>query len=160
MFNVEAASKLPAKVTKLALYEPPFILDDSRPPLPADYVPRLNAAIAAGRPGDAVTIFMTDAIRLPDEYLAPMQESPMWAGMEAVAHTIAYDGTVVGDTMSGKPLPTGLWAAAAMPTLVITGGRALVAALPAARHATLAGQDHNVSPDVLAPVLVDFFTAG
>lgn len=33
---LEAASRLPAKVKKLALYEPPFILDDSRPPLPAD----------------------------------------------------------------------------------------------------------------------------
>ena len=166
---VEAASKLPTKITKLALYEPPFILDDSRPPLPADYVPRLNAAIAAGRPGDAVLIFMTDAIRIPDEYLAPMQQSPMWAGMEAVAHTIAYDGTVVGDTMFGKPLPEGRWATAAMPTLVITGelsegffhngGRALVANLPDARHATLAGQDHNVSPDVLAPMLAEFFAA-
>ncbi len=166
---VEAASKLPSKVTKLALYEPPFILDDSRPPLPADYVPRLNAAIAAGRPGDAVMLFMTDAIRIPDEYLAPMQDSPMWAGLEAVAHTIAYDGTVVGDTMSGKPLPKGRWAAATMPTLVITGelsedffhngGRSLTADLPDARHAILAGQDHNVSADVLAPVLGDFFAA-
>lgn len=29
---LEAASKLPNKIKKLALYEPPFILDDSRPP--------------------------------------------------------------------------------------------------------------------------------
>lgn len=164
---VEVASKLSAKVTKLALYEPPFLLDDSRPPLPADYVPRLNAAIAAGRPGDAVMLFMTDAIRIPDEYLVPLRDSPMWAGMEAVAHTIAYDGAVVGDTMSGKPFPKGRWAAAAMPALVITGelsegffhngGRALVADLPAARHATLAGQDHNVSAEILALVLAGFF---
>ena len=164
---VEAANALPSKVTKLALYEPPFIIDDSRPPLPADYVARLNAATAAGRPGDAVELFMTDAIRLPAEYLAPMRESPMWAGMEAVAHTIAYDGTVVGDTMSGKPLPQGRWAAAAMPTLVITGelsegffhtgGRSLAGDLPDARHTTLAGQDHNVSAEALVPILIAFF---
>lgn len=168
ILTVEAAATLPDKVTKLVLYEPPFIVDDSRPPLSSDYVARLNAATAAGRPGDAVEIFMTDAIRLPAEYLAPMRESPMWAGMEAVAHTIAYDGMVVGDTMSGKSLPAGRWAAAAMPTLVITGelsegffhsgGRSLAAVLPDACHRTLAGQDHNVAAEVLTPVLVDFFS--
>lgn len=164
---LDAANALPTMVTKLALYEPPFVVDESRPPLPDDYVARLNAATAAGRPGDAVEIFMTDAIRLPAEYLTPMRESPMWAGLEAVAHTIAYDGTIVGDTMSGKPLPRDRWAAVGMPTLAITGelsegffhrgGRALAAALPDARYATLPGQDHNVAAEVLAPVLVDFF---
>ena len=54
-----------------------------------------------------------------------------------------------------------------MPTLVITGGnsapffatgaRALVAQLPNARHFVLEGQDHNVAPDALAPVLTEFF---
>jgi len=52
---LEAASKLPSKVKKLMMYEPPFIIDDSRPPLPADYVEQLDAAIAAGNPGDAVS---------------------------------------------------------------------------------------------------------
>jgi pimeloyl-ACP methyl ester carboxylesterase len=36
-------------IPQLALYEPPFIVDDSRPPLPADYVSHLNQLIAAGR---------------------------------------------------------------------------------------------------------------
>lgn len=35
---LEAASRLPSKMKNLALYEPAFILDDSRPPLPRDYV--------------------------------------------------------------------------------------------------------------------------
>ena len=30
---LEAASRLPGKVKKLAMYEPPFIVDDSRPPV-------------------------------------------------------------------------------------------------------------------------------
>jgi len=59
---LEAARAMPNKVKKLALYEPPFIIDDSRPPLPEDYVEQLNAATAAGRPGDAVEIFMTKAL--------------------------------------------------------------------------------------------------
>src|SRR2546423_7841276 len=33
---VDAARRLPDKITKLALYEPPCVVDDSRPPWPAD----------------------------------------------------------------------------------------------------------------------------
>jgi pimeloyl-ACP methyl ester carboxylesterase len=49
VFALEAPSSLPKKVKKLAIYEPPFIIDSSRPPLPDDYVPQLNVAIAADR---------------------------------------------------------------------------------------------------------------
>jgi pimeloyl-ACP methyl ester carboxylesterase len=52
-------------IRRLAVYEPPIIVDDSRPPLPDDYVRRLEESAAAGRPGDAVEIFFTDAMRLP-----------------------------------------------------------------------------------------------
>lgn len=51
-----------------------------------------------------------------------MRADPSWAEMEKVAHTLAYDGTVMGDTQSGKPLPAGRWGAVAAPTLVIAGG--------------------------------------
>ena len=62
---------------KLAMYEPPFIVNDSRPAVPKDYVEQLNAAIAAGRPGDAVEIFMTKAILIPPEFVAQMRNAPM-----------------------------------------------------------------------------------
>ena len=162
-----AANALVDKVTKLALYEPPFIIDDSRPPLPGDYVQRLDAFTAAGRRGAAVELFMTDAVRLPAEYLGGMRRSPSWAGMEAVAPTIAYDGRIVGDTMSGKPLPTDRWTAVTVPTLVIDGeiseqymhdgADALAALLPAARRQTLPGQHHAVESAALAPALIAFF---
>lgn len=169
---LEAASRLPAKVEKLALYEPPFILNDSRPPLPGDYVVQLNEAVAAGRRGEAVEIFMTKAILLSDEYLALMREDPSWAEMEAVAHTIAYDGMIMGDTMSGKPLSSEKkkqWASASMPTSVIVGGnseaffhdaaQAVVKILVKAEYHILEGQDHAVASEALAPVLVKFFKA-
>jgi len=177
---LEAAARLPTRVKKLAMYEPPFIIDDSRPPVPADYVRQLNEAIAAGQPGDAVEVFMTKALLIPTEFVAQMRTVPMgdvfhdsavtppeWAEMEKVAHTLAYDGMVMGDTMSGKPLPAGEWASAAASTLVITGenseaffhdgAKALVKDLPNARHIILEGQDHAVAPSALAPVLVEFF---
>jgi len=53
-----------------------------------------------------------------------------------------------------------------VPTIVIAGGasfpfmretaRALADALPDGRTRTLEGQEHNVAPEVLAPVLAEF----
>src|SRR6266516_1541961 len=56
---LEAARLLPSKITKLALYEPPFIIDDSRPPMPQDAAPHLMELISSGRRGEAVEYFMT-----------------------------------------------------------------------------------------------------
>ncbi len=63
-------------IKKLALYEPPFIIDESRPPLPKDYVTQLNEMIAAGQRGDAVAFFMTKAVGMPAEAIVPMRRTP------------------------------------------------------------------------------------
>jgi pimeloyl-ACP methyl ester carboxylesterase len=166
---LEAARMLPEKVAKLAVYEPPFIVDDSRPPLPEDYVSRLNALIAAGQRGDAVAYFMTAAVGVPAAFIPQMRNGPHWAASEAVAHTIAYDGAIMGDTMSGSPLPLRKYAAVTVPTLVMDGGaspafmhhgaQALVDVLPHARRCTLEGQDHGPAGEVLVPALTEFFAS-
>lgn len=100
---LRAAAKLGSKIKKLALYEPPFIIDDSRPPLPKDYVEHLNELIAAGRKGDALEYFMRVAVNIPAEYIEGMKQAPFWESSVATAHTIPYDGEIMGDTMSGNP---------------------------------------------------------
>jgi pimeloyl-ACP methyl ester carboxylesterase len=165
---LEAAAHIPA-ITRLAMYEPPFILDDTRPPLPKDYVTHLNELVAAGRRGDAVEYFMTKAVGVPDEIVAQMRQSPMWAGMEKLAHTLAYDGKIMGNNMVGHSLQAKQWASVRIPTLVIDGGasepwarnavQALADALPNAQRRTLEGQTHNVDPAILAPLLIEFFQA-
>ncbi len=155
------------KITQLALYEPPFIVDDSRPPLPDDYLSRLNKLLSSNERGDAVALFMTEAVGVPTEYVAPMRSEAFWQAFETVAHTLAYDGAIMADTMSGNPQPLQQWASITVPTLVIDGGESpvyqqkaiqiLVEILPDARRRTLEGQAHDVSPDVLAPVLREFF---
>ncbi|WP_276353334.1 alpha/beta fold hydrolase [Cohnella caldifontis] len=164
---LEAAERLSEKIPKLALYEPPLILDGSRPPLPRDYVERLNAAIASGRRDQALEIFMTQALLIPAEYLAPMKSSPMWNDFMAVAHTLAYDGMVARDVMAGEPLPPGKWSRVSATTTIITGelserffhdaANALAGRLPDAKSRTLAGQGHDVAPDAVVPALVEFF---
>ena len=162
-----ARSGLP--ILRLALYEPPFLVDDSHPPLPEDYLERLTELVAAGRRGDAVALFMTKAADLPDEVVAGMRQTPTWPGFESVAHTLPYDAAVMGDTVNGDPASLARWASVTAPALVLDGGespawagaaaRALVEILPDARRRTLAGQTHAVAPEVLAPVLDEFFAA-
>jgi pimeloyl-ACP methyl ester carboxylesterase len=154
-------------ISKLALWEPNFLVNDGRPRLPADYVDHLDELVSSDRRGEAVEYFLTVAVGLPAEFVPPMRDMPMWPGMEAVAHTIAYDGRIVGDTMSGKPLGADRFAAVTVPTLVLIGGttpwlndggHALVEALPHGQLRQLDGQTHDVAPDVLAPALIDFFS--
>jgi pimeloyl-ACP methyl ester carboxylesterase len=163
---LDAASRgLP--ITKLALYEPPFIVDDSRPPLPESYVTRLERLVSAGRRGDAVEYFMTEAAGMPAEAVAPMREASFWPAFEAVAHTLAYDGAFVHDVSRGSPLPLARWDSVTAPTLVVDGGaspesvhsaaQALADVLPRARRRTLEGQTHDAAPEALAPVLEEFF---
>jgi pimeloyl-ACP methyl ester carboxylesterase len=164
---LESARTNPERITKLALYEPPFIVDASRSLLPEDYVSHLEDLVSAARRGDAVEFFLTTAVGVPAEVVAGMREEPFWSSMEAVAHTLSHDGTVMGDTMGGSPAPPERWSSIAVPTLVMDGGaspdwqrhavRALADVIPDARRRTLEGQDHGPDSEVLAPVLVEFF---
>ncbi len=154
-------------ITKVALYEPPFVVDDSRQPLPENFVEQLKEMIASGRRGDAAEAYMTTGAQVPVEVVADMRRAPFWPGVEAVAHTLVYDATIMGDLMSGKPLPAARWASVNTPTLVMDGGnspawarhavQALVSLLPNAQRRTLPGQVHSVAPEALAPVLTEFF---
>src|SRR4051794_8346671 len=54
---LDAASKLGSKIKRLFIYEPPFIVDDSRPPMPDDLITEVTNLTAAGRRDDAVKLF-------------------------------------------------------------------------------------------------------
>jgi pimeloyl-ACP methyl ester carboxylesterase len=165
---LEAALETPG-IGKLVLYEPPFIVDHSRPPLPDDYVSRLKELAAADRRGEAVEYFMTTGVGVPPEAIPSMRESPFWPSLEALAHTLWYDGVIMGDNMVGKPLSADRWSSVTIPTLVIDGGASppsmraavqqLVDVLPNAGRLTMEGQTHEVDPTLLAPVLTKFFTS-
>lgn len=157
-----AAHGLAPKMKKLALWEPPYIVDDSRPPAPQDYKAQLTELLSLGRRGDMVELFMTKAVGMPVEFVAQMRYAPFWPAQEALAHTLIYDATLMGD----YSLPTERVATVTVPTLVIDGGetpwlshaaQAVADALPNAQRHTLKGQPHNVAPEAIAPVLVEFF---
>jgi predicted ATPase/DNA-binding SARP family transcriptional activator len=150
----------------LFLVEPPFILDDSRPAMPADFADRLRALVADGRPGDAMELFLTTAVEMPTEVVAPMRTAPMWKDLEALAPTLAYDIEIMGDFR----IPAHWATAITVPTLVIDGGESLswrrttaqivADLLPAGRRLTMDGQPHDVEPEVLGPIVEEFVSRG
>lgn len=157
-----AAEALHGTITKLALWEPPFILDPNARP-PADQVEQYNTMLAEGRRGDAAQYFMEKVVGMPAEFVAGARSQPWWAATEALAHTLPYDATIMGD----YSLPTDRAKAVTIPTLVLDGGAsfgfmgptadALAKVLPQGQRRTLAGQEHNIDPNVLAPALKEFF---
>ncbi|GAA1665688.1 alpha/beta hydrolase [Fodinicola feengrottensis] len=165
---LEAAnSGLP--ISKLALYEPPFIVDTSRRPVPDDFDEQLRMMIDAGRPGDAVKAFMR-IVDTPAFFVAimPVMRS-VWSKLQAVAHTLPYDITVMHPNQSCRPLPESRWDSLTIRTLVMDGGKSpgwmrtgvksLADLLPDALYRTLPGQTHLVKPGVLVPALADFLSA-
>lgn len=155
-----------APISRLALYEPPFIVNGD--PMPPDFPDQLDALVAAGRRDEVVELFMTVAAGLPATVVAETLASPMWSVLTSVAHTIAYDGRVMGDTQSGDPVALQRFSDVETPTLVLAGGASpshqpvhqLAAVLPDARTQVVDGQGHQFDPAVVAPFVSRFFDGG
>jgi hypothetical protein len=162
---LDAATQL-AGIKKVAVYEAPFIVDDGRPTTENDWQ-RIDNALAARRPGDAVNAFL-HLVGVPGFVGKIMRLTPMWRKLERLAPTLSYDGAIVRPYQRGNPLPAGRWSSVRVPVLVTdgaksaawmrSGNRALANVLPKATYRTLAGQNHAVKPKAHAPVLVEFFT--
>ena len=160
---LDASVKLDGKVKKLAMYEAPYNDDPAVQKAWGEYLKNLNEALASDRRGDAVALFMA-LVGMPAAQIEEMRHAPFWAGMEAIAPTLAYDHVGV---MGDGTIPTERAARVHVPTLVMTGGngapfmletaKTLTRVIPGARLKTLEGQTHDVHPGALAPVLAEFF---
>jgi pimeloyl-ACP methyl ester carboxylesterase len=149
-----------APVASLALWEPPYQVDP-RPEL-ANTAQVFHDLVAAGKREEAAEYFMSTVVGLPPEFVAGARQSPFWAEQVKIAHTLEYDATIMGS----YGLPVESARAVRVPTLIATGGASfafvhetadrLAELIPDARRATLEGQQHNVDPSALAPVLREF----
>jgi pimeloyl-ACP methyl ester carboxylesterase len=163
---LEAAIRLGGKVSRLAMYEAPYNGDAGALEAWHEYRGRLAQFLAEGRRDDAVALFMA-FLDVPAEQIEGMRHAPMWPVLEAVAPTLAYDAAILG---ADRAVPVERAASVRTPALVMNGGAsypfmrdaalALAGAIPAGRHLELAGQPHDVSLEVLAPVLIEFFEEG
>jgi pimeloyl-ACP methyl ester carboxylesterase len=170
---LEAASRLGERVTGLFLYEPPFIVDDTRPPLPADLPARVAALVAEGKRGKAASAFFREAMGIPAPFVALMHLMPSWGQGVRISHTLAYDFAVLDGTQNGAPLPPARWAGLKASGIVMvgsrsepffhTGAQALAAVLPTVEYRALEGGHHGsavMSPAGIAEAISARFAPG
>jgi pimeloyl-ACP methyl ester carboxylesterase len=163
----DAANRL-SGFTKVALYEPPFIVDDTRAAREATFTEDTEALIAQDDRSAALKKFMRH-VGMPALMVNIMALTPPWKKLKAVAPTLPYDLHILGDTGRGAPLDPTRWSGVTAPALVMDGGkspqymrnaaRALSEALPKAGYRTLPGQTHMVKATAVAPAVKEFLTA-
>lgn len=158
-----AAEGLP--VRRLALYEPTYVVDGSRPRPGTDLADRVQAMLADGDTDSAAAVFLTEAVGLPQGVVQGMRASDAWGFFTGLAGSLPFDLAVCGP---GMELPEQRLARISVPTLVLNGGntapwlaaasRAVAGAIPGAEHRVIDGQDHGIlqHPDALREVLTGF----
>lgn len=163
-----AAASLP--ISRLVLHEPPYAHHgpegEEERRSAREIGERHRALLAEDHRGDAVEPVMTTT-GMPRETVEEMRRTPRWAELEAMAPTLAYNSEIMGDVSTGGTAPTELVGAVTIPALVLVGGaspewmievgRHVADALPNGRLSVLEGREYVVPPEVLVPVLVEFF---
>ena len=154
-----------APVDAVAVLEPPYRVGEDAPRVPDGYTDTIVELCSTGRRGDAVAFFMTKAVGQPPEAVEQARKLPMWPGLEAMAHTLAYDAHVMGGDPSA--LPEEMLANLGVPVLAVhsttspdwmaAGAVAVAETVPGGRLASLPGGFHEVPADTLAPVLREFY---
>jgi pimeloyl-ACP methyl ester carboxylesterase len=156
-----AAAGLP--VAGIVAYEAPFLNEDT--PQPAvDPAGHIRELVSSGRRREAVAFWMSDVVHLPDEMLAQMEGAPRMAALEPLTPTLPYDLAVTDGGVPASEL-----ARITAPVLILGGKNSpgwfqrsvaeQAAATPGAQLRMLDGFDHNAPPEVIAPILIDFFGA-
>jgi pimeloyl-ACP methyl ester carboxylesterase len=156
-----AAEKLgPDKVKKLALYEVPYASDTKKEYIKEKY--KVNELVANGKPGEAVTFFF-ERRGMPPDKIEGMKKSPEWNELVRTGPTLVYDFEVLGD----GTIPADVAKKISIPTLVMDGEKSfdfvhttadsVAKNIPGAARKTIKDQTHDLSPEAVAPVLLEFF---
>jgi len=157
-----AASGVPMR--GLVAYEPPYMVgDDPKGKPDPDYLQKMQALVAAGDRDGAVSYFMR-TVGVPAPMAWAMKLMPIWKELKAVAHTLPYDGAVLGP---GFALPAARLKRIQVPTVLMNGSKsprtlqdgtaAAAGTVPGARHVVLPKQTHAVKPEVLRDAIAQAF---
>ena len=158
-----AAAAHGLSITRLALFDLPLHVD--RPPNPVDHAAALDELVRAGRRGDAVEYFQRRMVGIPEPIVVQMRNAPFRPALEAMAHTLVYEATILGDGQLNLDqaravrAPTLAIAAGAAPPFMRETAEMVARTVPDGRALVLEGATHDLVPEVLAPPLLDFYAA-
>lgn len=167
---LQAAEK-GANITKLALHEPPFVVNAEDPKPPGNFLKQTTELIAADNRAEAVKFFMTKGMGAPSFVVTMMRVMPgVWSKLLDVAHTLPYDAALLDGFMEGKALPSEQWRKVTVPTLVMEGtespaslrnsAKELAGVLPNAQLLSKKGLGHTkkLNSKMISSELCAFFT--
>lgn len=147
----------------LVLYEPPMFEGNA---IGEAALKRLDERMAAGDREAVVTIFLKDAVRMPDAEFARFRAGPAWANRVAAAHLLPRELRAVQTYRVDRAR----FARLAVPTLQLVGGDSpppvravgdmLDGTLPNIRTVVMPGQQHiamDSAPDMVVDAVLAFW---
>lgn len=147
--------------------EPPYRIEGA-PPAPPNYIGTLQEMVDRDDREGLMEYFHTQVVGLPIELLEPVKQTPVYAGMLAMAPTLIADGLALGG--DDHSLPRELLSRVQVPVLTVTStgtmmpwlgqtAERVAEALPNGRAVRLEGGFHEVPTATLAPALAGFYRA-
>jgi pimeloyl-ACP methyl ester carboxylesterase len=138
------AAFLTSKISKLVLYEPPF-MQTIDPAIPT----KMESLISKNQREDALVLFLTEVVKVPPQEIAAARKSPTWANRVAAIHNSVRETRALNDYKFDAARAAKL----RLPTLLLTGSETarhhtesintLARALPDQRTYVFKGQGHN-----------------
>ncbi|HEU4581759.1 MAG TPA: alpha/beta fold hydrolase [Polyangiaceae bacterium] len=144
-----------ARISRLVLYELP-------PGQSPAHAAELASLIAEDRRGDAVEYFQRRLVGIPEPVVARLRHAPFRPELEAMAHTLVYDASLVASDritpalLSTIQTPSLALAGSESPPGMREAAEAAASALPNGRALILPGATHDLDPELLAPALESF----
>lgn len=137
------AASLGVPARHLFLSEPPLHFGTDEPA--ADLPERLQRLVDEGRAADAVVLFQREAVRLPDEVIEQIRQSPLFDALVPLAQSTVYDATLTRDVST----PTREMLAVTAPVTILCGAETFPRLARAARRLAdaLPGAELIVSPE-------------
>lgn len=157
---LEATLRLSNKVTKVVMYDPPYVHDEAEKATYGQLSQKVQKLLDNGKNKEAMRTFLR-GIGMPRFFVWLLPIFSGWKTMVALAPTLAYDMDLTKDFP-----PVDRAAQVAVPTQIVVGEKSpasihyvanqLTQAIPNARFEQLAGQDHMVKAKALLPILSRF----
>lgn len=155
-----------ASIARLATYEPPYAADEAGDAQNAQIMGKLRALIGAGQAEDAL-VFFFGTTGMPPTVIEQQRHAPHWPALVAKAPTLIYeyelkglqgDALVPVDTLARITIPLQAMAGGASPDWMRTVSKRVAHSVQDGTYVEVSGQGHMIPPEVVAPLLREFFS--